>query len=1058
MIERTIDWCNANRFILFFGVLALLLAGIWSLDRIPLDALPDISDVQVIIHTEWMGQPPNLIEDQVTYPIVTAMLAAPHVKAVRAQTMPNDSYVFVVFEDGTDIYWARSRVLEYLEQITGKLPAGVNPMIGPDATGAGWVYEYALVDKSRTHSLADLRSLQDWNVRYALETVPGVSEVATIGGFVKQYQVKLDPNRLLALKVPLQTVIDKIRDSNGEVGGRVLEMSGADYMIRGLGYVHSVSDLEQISVATNNGTPVLIRDLGVVSLGPDLREGAAESNGDGETVGGIVVMRYGQNALTVIDGVKQKLAQIQKTLPRGVEIVAGYDRSGLIQASINTLKRDLLEEAIIVSLVIIIFLFHLRSALIPILALPIAVIATFIPMYYLQISSNIMSLGGLALAIGVLVDASIVMVENGYRHLSEAQHHASQKGDSVSASERQRILLSAAKQVGRPIFFSLIIIVVSFLPVFLLESQEGRMFRPLAYTKSFAIGFSSVLAITVVPVLMVLFIRGKRLRPEEDNPISRFFQAIYLPVIRWCLRHRALTIVANVIFVLLTIPLLFKIGSQFMPPLYEGSSLYMPTALPGISISSAVDLMQKQDQIIRTFPEVESVFGSVGRSDSATDNAPLDMYDTTIMLKPRAQWRNGMTYDSLIAEMDDRLHFPGLSNSWTMPVENRLDMELTGIKTPVGLKIQGPDVDRIQQIGSQIEEILGSVPGTRGIFAERVSQGFYINVDVDRAVAARYGLTVGDVQRAVSSGMGGENIATTVEGRERYSINVRYLADYRNDLNALSRILIMTPTGAQIPIGEVAHISLSPGPSMIRDEDGQLTGYVYVDLATSDYGSYVDSAQRVLDRQLHLPAGCTLKWSGEYEFQLRARKRLTLILPIVFGLIFLLLYMLFQSVTESIVLILPTVYAMTGGLLLQYMMGFNFSVAVWVGYIALFGIAVETGVVMVIYLHEALNRHIAAGQLTHEGVEAAVIEGAVQRLRPKLMTVAVVMLSLAPILWESGIGSDVMKPIAAPIVGGMITSTIHVLILVPVFFAIMKERALRKGTLYDSPQPSSHAR
>jgi Cu(I)/Ag(I) efflux system membrane protein CusA/SilA len=1043
MIERTIDWCNANRFLLFFGVLALVLAGVWSLDRIPLDALPDISDVQVIIHTEWMGQPPNLIEDQVTYPIVTAMLAAPHVKAVRAQTMPNDSYVFVVFEDGTDIYWARSRVLEYLEQITGKLPAGVSPMIGPDATGAGWVYEYALVDKSHTHSLADLRSLQDWNIRYALETVPGVSEVATIGGFVKQYQVKLDPNRLLALKVPLETVIDRIRDSNGEVGGRVLEMSGADYMIRGLGYVHSVSDLEQISVATNNGTPVLIRDLGVVSLGPDLREGAAEWNGDGETVGGIVVMRYGQNALTVIDGVKQKLAQIRKTLPAGVEIVAGYDRSGLIQESINTLKRDLLEEAIIVSLVIIVFLFHLRSALIPILTLPIAVVATFIPMYYLQISSNIMSLGGLALAIGVLVDASIVMVENGYRHLSEAQHEALLKGESVSEPERQRILLSAAKQVGRPIFFSLIIIVVSFLPVFLLESQEGRMFRPLAYTKSFAIAFSSVLAITVVPVLMVLFIRGKRLRPEEDNPISRFFQAIYLAVIRWCLRHRTITIVANVIFLLLTIPLLSKIRSQFMPPLYEGSSLYMPTALPGIAISSAVDLMQKQDQIIRTFPEVESVFGSVGRSDSATDNAPLDMYDTTIMLRPRDQWRKGITYDQLIAEMDDRLHFPGLSNSWTMPVENRLDMELTGIKTPVGLKIQGPDVDRIQQIGSQIEEILGSVSGTRGIFAERVSQGFYINVDVDRAVAARYGLTVGDVQRAVSSGMGGENIATTVEGRERYSINVRYLADYRNDLNALRRILIMTPTGAQIPLGEVARITLSPGPSMIRDEDGLLTGYVYVDLSTSDYGSYVDNAQRVLDQQLHLPAGYTLKWSGEYQFQLRARKRLTVILPIVFLLIFVLLYMLFQSVTESIVLILPTVYAMTGGLLLQYLMGFNFSVAVWVGYIALFGIAVETGVVMVIYLHEALNRHIAAGELTHEGVEAAVIEGAVQRLRPKLMTVAVVMLSLAPILWESGIGSDVMKPIAAPIVGGMITSTIHVLILVPVFFAIMMERELR---------------
>jgi len=1047
MIERIIDWCNGNRFFLFFCVASLVLAGIWSLGRIPLDALPDISDVQVIIHTQWMGQPPSLIEDQVTYPIVTAMLAAPHVKAVRAQTMPNDSYVFVVFEDGTDIYWARSRVLEYLQQIAGKLPPGVAPAIGPDATGAGWVYEYALIDRSHTHSLADLRSIQDWNVRYSLETVPGVSEVATIGGFVKQYQIKLDPNRLLALKVSLETVIDKVRDSNGEVGGRVLEMSGADYMIRGLGYIRGVADLENISVAANNGTPILIRDLGVVSLGPDLREGAAEWNGDGETVGGIVVMRYGQNALNVIGGVKQKLAEIRETLPRGVEMVAGYDRSGLIQASIDTLKRDLLEEAVIVSLVIIVFLFHLRSALIPIVTLPIAVIATFIPMYYLRISSNIMSLGGLALAIGVLVDASIVMVENGHRHLSENEREALQRGESVPAPERRRILLSAAKQVGRPIFFSLIIIVVSFLPVFLLESQEGRMFRPLAYTKTFAIAFSSVLAITVVPVLMVLFIRGRQLRAENKNPISRFFQALYLPVIRWCLRHRALTIAANLIFLFLTIPLFFRIGSQFMPPLYEGSSLYMPAALPGISIASAVDLMQKQDQIIRAFPEVESVFGTVGRSDSATDNAPMDMFDTTIMLKPRDKWRNGATYDHLIAEMDDKLRFPGLSNTWTMPVENRLDMELTGIKTPVGLKIQGPELGGIQMIGSEIEKILGSIPGTRGVFAERVSQGFYINVTVDRAKAARYGLTVGDAQRAVSSGIGGANIATTVEGRERYPINVRYLADYRDNLDALGRILIMTPAGAEIPLGEVARIDLSPGPSMIRDEEGLLTGYVYVDLATSDYGGYVTNAQSALGRQLRLPPGYRLAWSGEYEFQLRARKRLALILPIVFVVIFVLLFMLFESATEAIVLILPTGYAMTGGLLLQYLMGFNFSVAVWVGYIALFGIAVETGVVMVIYLHEALDRHIAAGELTHEVIAKATIEGAVQRLRPKLMTVAVVMLSLAPILWESGIGSDVMKPIAAPIVGGMITSTIHVLILVPVFFAIMKERELRTGTL-----------
>jgi Cu(I)/Ag(I) efflux system membrane protein CusA/SilA len=1047
MIERTIDWCNENRFLVFIAVAALILGGIWSLNLIPLDALPDISDVQVIIHTEWMGQPPNIIEDQVTYPIVTTMLAAPHVKAVRAQTMFNDSYVFVVFEDGTDIYWARSRVLEYMQQLEGQLPTGVHPVIGPDATGAGWVYEYLLIDRSHNLNLADLRSLQDWQVRYALETVPGVAEVATLGGFVRQYQVKLDPNRLLALRIPLQTVIDRIRASNNEVGGRILEMTGADYLVRGVGYIRSLADIEKISVATMNGTPVLVRDLGVVSFGPDLREGVAEWNGEGEAVGGIVVMRYGQNALNVINGIKAKIAEIRKSLPPGVEIVTGYDRAGLIEASINTLKRDLFEEAIIVSLVITIFLFHIRSALIPILTLPLAVLATFIPMYYFQVSSNIMSLGGLALAIGVLVDASIVMVENGYRHLSERQHEAQSAGERVEEPERQRLLLLAAKQVGRPLFYSLLIIVVSFLPVFLLESQEGRMFRPLADTKTLAITFSSILAITIVPVLMVLLIRGRRLRPEEANPVSRFFQALYLPVIRWCLRHRWLTITANLIFLVVTLPLAFKLGSQFMPPLFEGSALFMPTALPGISITSASDLLEKQDQIIRQFPEVESVFGTIGRSNSATDNAPLDMYDTTIMLKPREQWPRGVTYESLISEMDGRLHFPGLSNSWTMPVENRLDMELTGIKTPVGIKVQGPDVNEIQRIGSEIEEILTSVEGTRAVFAERVSQGFYVNVVVDRDAAARYGLTIDDAQLAITSGIGGEDIATTVQGRERYPINVRYLQDYRSDLDALRGVLLMTPSGAQIPLGEIARVDLSPGPSMIRDEDARLTGYVYIDLSTNDYGGYVGRAQSVLDQKLKLPPGYTLKWSGEYEFQLRARKRLSYIMPIVFGVIFVLLYMLFHSAMEAAVLIFPCVYALTGGLLLQYLMGFNFSVAVWVGYIALFGIAVETGVVMIIFLHEALNRKLAAASVTDQDIEDATIEGAVQRLRPKLMTVTVVMLSLAPILWESGIGSDVMKPIAAPIVGGMVTSTINVLILVPVFFAMMKERALRKGTL-----------
>src|SRR5713226_5927582 len=915
MIERIIDWCNANRFLVFIAVAGLVLGGIWSLNLIPLDALPDISDVQVIIHTEWMGQPPNVIEDQVTYPIVTTMLAGPHVKAVRAQTMFNDSYVFVVFEDGTDIYWARSRVLEYMQQLEGQLPSGVHPVIGPDATGAGWVYEYLLVDRSHNLSLADLRSLQDWQVRYALETVPGVAEVATIGGFARQYQVKLDPNRLLALHIPLHTVIERIRASNHEVGGRVIEMTGAEYLVRGVGYVKSLGDLEKISVATNNGTPVLVRDLGVVSFGPDLREGVAEWNGEGEAVGAIVVIRFGQNALNVIDGIKAKLAEVRKSLPHGVEIVAGYDRSGLIEASIDTLKRDLLEEAIIVSLVIIVFLFHFRSALIPILTLPLAVLATFIPMYYFQVSSNIMSLGGLALAIGVLVDASIVMVENGYRHLSERQNEAQRTGTSISEPERQQILLHAAKQVGRPLFFSLIIIVVSFLPVFLLEAQEGRMFRPLADTKTLAITFSSILAITVVPVLMILLIRGRRLRPEEANPISRFFQALYLPVIRWCLNHRKFTMAANLLFLLATLPLALKIGSQFMPPLFEGSALFMPTALPGISITSATDLLQKKDQIIRGFPEVESVFGTIGRSNSATDNAPLDMYDTTITLKPRSQWPKGITYDSMIADMDSKLHFPGLSNTWTMPVENRLDMELTGIKTPVGIKVQGPDLNEIQRIGSEIEELLTPVEGTRAVFAERVSQGFYVNITVDRESASRYGLTVDDVQLAVTSGIGGEDIATTVQGRERYTINVRYLQDYRNDLEALKSVLLMTPSGAQIPLGEVASVELAPGPSMIRDEDARLTGYVYIDLATNDYGSYVARAQHILDQQLHLPTGYTLKWSGEYEFQLRAKKRLSYILPIVFAVIFLLLYMLFHSATEATVLIIPTVYAMTGGLL-----------------------------------------------------------------------------------------------------------------------------------------------
>jgi len=1044
MIARVIEWCTRNLFLVFTAIVLVIAAGVWSMARIPLDALPDISDVQVIIHTPWAGEPPNIIEDQVTYPIVTTMLAAPHVKAVRAQTMFGDSYVFVVFEDGTDLYWARSRVLEYLQQIEGRLPQGAHPAIGPDATGAGWVYEYVLVDRTGKRSLADLRSLQDWSVRYRLETVPGVAEVASIGGFVRQYQVALDPLKLRAYSIPLSTVIDRVRASTSEVGGRLLEMGGAEYMIRGLGYFRSLDDLADVPVATKDGTPVLMRDLGTVTFGPDIREGVAEWQGQGETVGGIVVMRYGMNALEVIRGVKAKIAEIARSLPPGVEIHAAYDRSGLIEASIHTLERDLIAEAIVVSLIIIAFLWHIRSALIPILSIPIAVVASFIPMYYLHVSSNIMSLGGLALAIGVLVDAAIVMVENGYRHLAEAEGPSDAP---PTPKGRRRILLAAAQQVAPALFFSLLIIVVSFLPVFLLEAQEGRLFRPLAWTKTFAIAGSSILAITLVPVLMPLFIRG-RLRPESENPVSRGARALYLPVLRRCLRYRKATLVIAVLALALVIPLAARLGSEFMPPLFEGSALYMPTALPGISITQASQLLQEQDRIIRSFPEVESVFGSVGRSDSATDNAPFDMYDTTVMLKPRSAWPGGMTYAKLIASMDAKLQFPGLTNTWTMPVENRLDMELTGIKTPVGMKVQGPNLQGVQRVGAEVSTILSGVPGVDSVFAERVAEGFYINIAVNRAVAARYGLTVGDVQRAIESGIGGENIAETVEGRERYPINVRYNRDFRDDIPALEQVVVATPSGAQVPLGEIATISFSRGPSMIRDEEGQLTGYVYFNLSTSDYGGFVTRADRLLRERLSLPTGYSYHWSGEYEFQQRAKSRLELILPVVFFVIFLLLYMVFHSVAEAAMLFFPAFFALIGGLALQWLLGYEFSVAVAVGYIALFGIAVETAVVMVVYLRAALDQRLAGNrQLVAEDIEAAAIDGAVLRLRPVLMTVFAVLGSLAPLLWETGIGSDVMKPIAAPIVGGMITSTLSVMVLVPVLFTMLKEHALRRGTL-----------
>jgi Cu(I)/Ag(I) efflux system membrane protein CusA/SilA len=1054
MIERIVDWCADNRFLVFTGSLVLTLWGVWAMTQTPLDAVPDISDVQVIVSTEWMGRSPDLIEDQITYPIVSALISTPHVKAVRGFTDFGISYVYVIFQDGTDMYWARSRVVEYLQGIRGQLPEEVNPVIGPDATGVGWVFEYALVDETGQHSLAELRGFQDWYLRYWLASVPGVAEVASTGGFVKQYQVNVDPNKLAAFNMGIKDVISAIKASNNDVEGRLLEFSGREYMVRGRGYLKSLADIESVSLGADpRGTPVRVRDVGQVRLGPDIRRGVAELNGKFEVVGGIIVMRFGENAFRVIDAVKAKLREIQRSMPAGTKVVPTYDRSGLIGDSIRTLRHTLIEEAIVVSIVIFIFLFHVRSALVPILALPIAVVASFIPVYYLGVTSNIMSLGGLALAIGVLVDASIVMVENAYRHVSEPDASVDalsgvEENRTVRYEDQPRAILRAAKQVGRPIFFSLAIIIVSFGPVFLLEAQEGRMFRPLAFTKTFAMVAASILSITLVPVLMIIFIRGRQLKPESKNPISRFFTAFYEPIIRLALRWKWAALLINFAVIPLTVPLLFVLGSEFMPPLYEGSLLYMPTSPPGLSITEATRLLQVQDKVLRTFPEVENVFGTVGRGTTSTDNTPMGMVNTTVTLKPREQWRAGLTLDKLQADMDAELQFPGFPNVWTQPIRNRLDMLLTGIKTPVGIKILGPNLDEIQRLGEEIERTLQPVAGTRSVYAERVAQGYFTDIRIDREAIARHGLTVGDVQDVIEAAIGGQNITRTIEGRERYPVNVRYERGFRENLTDLQRVLVKTPMGAQVPLGELAEISLAPGPAMIRDEGGQLAGYVYVDTVTRDIGGYVDAAKRAVADHVTLPSGYTLQWTGQYEFQVRARERLKILVPLVFFIIFMLLYMTFHSASEATIVMLSVVYAMTGGVILQWLLGYNFSVAVWVGYIALYGVAVQTGVVMVVYLHEALDRRLRqGGPITAEDIRDATIAGSVLRLRPKLMTVCVVMASLVPIMWSTGVGSDVMKPIAAPIIGGMITSTIHVLIITPVIFYIMKLRALRRGTL-----------
>ena len=1043
MIERIIDWCASNRFLVFTGTVVLMLWGLWTMMATPLDAVPDISDVQVIVSTEWTGRSPDLIEDQITYPLVSALISTPQVRTVRGFTDFGISYVYVIFEDGTDMYWARSRVVEYLQGIRGQLPDGVNPVLGPDATGVGWVFEYALVDETGQHDLAELRGFQDWYLRYWLASVPGVAEVASIGGFVKQYQVNLDPNKLAASDLAVGDVVRAIKASNNDVEGRLLEFGGREYMVRGRGYLTSADDIAEIALGADaRGTPIRVADVGEVRLGPDMRRGVAELDGRGEVVGGIVVVRYGENALAVIDRVKAKLREVADALPPGVAVVPTYDRSWLIEESIGTLGRTLIEEAVVVSLVIIIFLFHFRSALIPIVTLPIAVVAAFIPMYHLGVSSNIMSLGGIALAIGVLVDASIVMVENAYRHVSES---------SGAYEDQPRVILAAARQVGRPIFFSLAIIIVSFVPVFLLEAQEGRMFRPLAFTKTFAMVFASVLSITLVPVLMTVFIRGRRLTPESANPVARFFTWFYAPVLRLVLRWRWLALAVNFAVVPLTVPLLFTIGSEFMPPLYEGSMLYMPTAPPGLSVGEATRLLQVQDKLLGQFPEVERVFGTVGRATTSTDNTPMGMVNTIVTLKPRDEWRPGLTAEDLQSEMDAALQFPGFPNVWTQPIRNRLDMLLTGIKTPIGLKIFGADLAVVQRIGEDIERILQEVEGTRSVYAERVNQGYFTDIEVDRQAIARHGLTIEAVQDVIQSALGGQNVTRTIEGRERYPVNVRYARAFREDLPAIERVLVRTPMGSQVPLGQLADVRFTPGPAMIRDEDGRLAGYVYVDTATTDIGGYVDNARAALDERLQLPAGYTLSWTGQYEFQVRARRRFQILIPLVFFVIFMLLYMTFHSVSEAVIVMLSVVYAMTGGVVLQWWLGYNFSVAVWVGYIALYGVAVQTGVVMVVYLHEALDRRLRQVEpVTEDDLRQVTMDGSVLRLRPKLMTVGVTLAALLPIMWSTGIGSDVMKPMAAPIIGGMVTSTVHVLIITPVIFYIMKRRALRRGRLRPS--------
>jgi Cu(I)/Ag(I) efflux system membrane protein CusA/SilA len=1031
MIERLIRWSANNIFLVLLGTLFIVAGGLYAIRNTALDAIPDLSDTQVIVYTEYPGQAPQVVEDQISYPLTTALLSVPRSKVVRGFSFFGVSFVYVVFEDGTDLYWARSRVLEYLNFASKRLPAGVTPSLGPDATGVGWVYQYVVVGAQRT--LAELRTIQDWYVRYQVAKAEGVAEVAGVGGFVQQYQVVVDPQKLQAYGLSLAAVTQAVRESNRDVGGRTVEMSEVEYIVRGHGYLKGTKDLEQIVLKMQGGTPVLLRDVASIELGPDERRGIAELNGEGEVASGIALQRDGQNALKVIKNVKEKLAGIAASLAAGVSILPVYDRSALIYRAIDTLKHTLFEESIIIALVCVVFLLHVRSALVAIVMLPVGILIAMGLLHALGISANIMSLGGIAIALGAMVDAAIVMIENAHKHLERAPPGAS----------RTKILTDAAVEVGPALFFSLAVIVVSFLPVFTLEAQEGRMFRPLALTKTFAMAGGALLSVTLVPVLMILFVRG-RILPEHKNPINRALIAFYRPMIRGVLQAKTLTVAIAVVIMALTAIPIMRIGSEFMPTLNEGTLMYMPVSLPGLSVTKAAELLQTQNKIIKSFPEVESVYGKAGRADTATDPAPTEMMETIINLKPEFAWRRGMTIDQLTQDMDKALQMPGVSNAWTMPIKARIDMLSTGIRTPIGVKVFGPDLDGIDRVSRAVEAAIRTVEGTTSAYAERLEGGYYLDIVPDRSALARYGLSVNNLQETILTALGGETVTTTVEGRERYSVNVRYPRYLRGDPQAIAQqVLVSADNGTAVPLGQVASIHLSQGPSTIRTENAQLVNYIYVDLHGRDIGGYVADAKRAVAKAVQMPSGYHIEWSGQFEYLERAEAKLQLVVPITLLVIFLLLYLNFGRLAETLIVMLSVPFALVGGFWLMWLMGFNMSVAVAVGFIALAGVAAETGVVMLIYLNHALEnrRKQCEGenrQMTRADLYDAIMEGAVERVRPKLMTVTAIMAGLVPILWSTGTGSELMQRIAVPMIGGMLSSTVLTLIVIPVIYSLIK--------------------